>query len=276
MGRNIYTFKGNFEENSGENLEKTLEENSGASLEDIFDRDAGGQAAPQQNYLLMYLLQNRADDFIKRLRNDGNNCYTDILMLYHVAYANRLLLTNVNWVPNFLPVVKKCTAENAKIIEYLESLIKIPENYADVFAKFLKPYAWFFDDEEFEFMLDGSLESLLQKGYREIDCLAYEAGLKFNFDRLKELLDQGADPYAHISGDNPPEGAAQLSHMDVNELYEDADNHVCDRGSFYYICDCWQDGIDGKETTVENELIRDLFLSAGCQLVVNIIKSSSK
>jgi hypothetical protein len=234
--------------------------------------DTAEQSAPQQNYLLMYLLQNRADDFIKRLRNDGNNCYMGILMLYRVAYANKLLLTNDDWLPHCLPEAEKCKAENAKIIEYLESLIKIPENFADDFEKFLKPYAWLYDDEEFKFMLEGSLELLIQKGYREIDCLAYEAGMKFNFERLKELLNQGADPYVHISGDYIAEEAAKLGLNDANVLYDDASDHICDIASHYSICDCWKEGMEGKETTIDNSLIRDLFRSAGCQLVVNIIR----
>jgi hypothetical protein len=122
-------------------------------------------------------------------------------------------------------------------------------------------------------MLDGDLEVLLAKGYREIDCLLYEAGLKFNFKKVKELLSQGANPYAHISGDFTSEEAAKRkTYDDVYSLYSDAYTHACDAGSLYGICYCWETGIQKKDIKVDDDLIRTLFQGAGCQWVVDIIR----
>lgn len=224
------------------------------------------------SHLLMYLLQNRADDFIELFRRQDNGCYWGTLSLYEVAYTNKLLLSDTEWVPGFLPVIEHGRTENRRILEFLESQIKIPENFGKHFAKTLKPFAWFFEDEDFGSMLEGLLPELLEKGYREKDCLLYEAGLKFNFDKLTTLLDQGADPYVRISGlYTPQEAAQQISPDDTYSLYDDVYRHACDCADIYGVGNCWQDGMQGKETEIDNDLLREFFQGAGCQWVTNII-----
>ena len=47
-----------------------------------------------ENLLLLYLLQCRAKDFIKRFEAQSNRCFTGVYSLYRLAYSNYLLLSD--------------------------------------------------------------------------------------------------------------------------------------------------------------------------------------
>ncbi|MBD5238329.1 MAG: hypothetical protein HDS64_00955 [Bacteroidales bacterium] len=227
----------------------------------------------QNNHLLMYLLQNRAGDFIREFEAQDNRCFMGVYSLYRVAYANKIILQDDDWSAGFISVVEKAREENQYILDYLASIIPIPENFIDDFKESLQPFAYFEKDDDFEFMLDGSLEHLEKMGYRKIDCLLYEAGLKFNFKEFERLLSLGANPYVKLSSEYTPDVASKLDivEYDVHSLYEDADCHLSDCVDIYGIGKCWEDGQYGKETIVDQNIIRDLFLAAGCQLVCESI-----
>lgn len=227
----------------------------------------------KNNHLLMYLLQNRADDFIREFEAQDNRCFMGVYSLYRVAYAIKIILQDEDWSAGFLTVVKKARVENQSILDYLASIIPIPENFIDDFKESLQPFAWFDEDEDFEFMLDGSLEHLERMGYRKIDCLLYEAGLKFNFKEFERLLSLGADPYVKLSSEYTPDVASKLDIIafDVYSTYEDAERHYYDCCDIYGIADCWKAGQSGKETIVDQTLVREFFLAAGCRLVCESI-----
>lgn len=113
-------------------------------------------------------------------------------------------------------------------------------------------------------------------GYREIDCLLYAAGLKFNFNEMDKLLAEGANPYIDISSTYPADIALEKDPSDLyNEavcLFDDVSSITCDLESYYGICDCWKDGFYGKETIISSDLIREFFQGAGCQLVFDTIR----
>ena len=227
----------------------------------------------QNNHLLMYLVQNRAGDFIREFEAQDNRCFMGVYSLYRVAYANKIILQDDDWSAGFISVVEKAREENQYILDYLASIIPIPENFIDDFKESLQPFAYFEKDDDFEFMLDGSLEHLEKMGYRKIDCLLYEAGLKFNFKEFEQLLSLGANPYVKLSAEYTPEIASKLDIIafDVYSTYENAQWHLSDCVDIYGIGKCWEDGQYRKETIVDQNLIRDLFLAAGCRLVCESI-----
>ena len=221
----------------------------------------------------MYLLQNRAGDFIREFEAQDNRCFMGVYSLYRVAYANKIILQDDDWSADFISVVEKARGENQYILDYLASIIPIPENFIDDFKESLQPFAWYDKDDDFEFMLDGSLEHLEKMGYRKIDCLLYEAGLKFIFKEFERLLSLGANPYVKISSDYTPDVVSKLeiNEFDVYSLYEDAQCHLYDCCDIYGVGECWSDGQSGKETIVDQILIREFFLAAGCRLVCESI-----
>ena len=228
---------------------------------------------PRNNYILMYLLQNRSEDFIKQFEAQDNRCYMGVYSLYRMAYASKIILQDDDWSAKYIPVIEKARIENRHILDYIASLIPLPENFIDDFKESLQPFAWFDKEDDFEYMLDGALEHLEKMGYRKIDCLLYEAGLKFNFKEFERLLSQGANPYIKLSGEYTPEVASKpdLIAFDVYCTHDDAKRHLYDCCDLYGIFDCWQDGQSGKETIVDQRLIGEFFLASGCQLLCESI-----
>lgn len=226
------------------------------------------------NLLLMYLLQNRAKDFINEFESQNNRCFMGGLSLYKLAFANKILLSDTNWTEEFLPIVDRGRKENQSILSYLERIISISQVFSDDFKKFIKPFAWFPEYFDFETMLDGTLEWFEAMGYRKIDCLVYEAGLKFDFKELDRLLEIGADPYIIISAYNSPSIAQKmdLTLDDAYSLFFDAGRHYSDCISIYGIGKCWEEGMAGKETIISQSLVNEFFLGAGCKLVCEIIQ----
>ncbi|MDE5888278.1 MAG: hypothetical protein K2H46_11920 [Muribaculaceae bacterium] len=234
-----------------------------------------GNEISQNNHLLMYLLQNRSEDFIRQFEAQDNRCFMGVYSLYRMGYANKVIFNGDNWSTHFLPIVENMRRENQRILDYLASIIPIPENFLEDFKESLQPFAWFDKEDDFEFMLDGTLDHIEKMGYRKIDCLLYEAGLKFNFKECERLLASGADPYVKLSAEYSPIIASKLDIIayDVSSLYEDAECHLSDCVDIYGISECWEDGLSGKETIVDSNLIREFFLAAGCQLLCEIIRN---
>lgn len=234
-----------------------------------------GNEITQNNHLLMYLLQNRSEDFIRQFEAQDNRCYMGVYSLYRIGYANKVILDEGDWSTNFLPIVKNVRGENQRILDYIASIIPIPENFLEDFKESLQPFAWFDKEVDFEYMLDGSLVHFEKMGYRKIDCLLYEAGLKFYFKECERLLARGADPYVKLSAEYSPRVASKLDIIayDVHSLYEDAECHLSDCVDIYGIGNCWEDGLSGKETLVDSGLIREFFLAAGCQLLCELIRN---
>lgn len=223
------------------------------------------------NYLLMYIVQNRARNFIRCYEAENNGCCFGIMTLHHVAYANKILLANCECEPELLPIVDEGKAENRQILKYLKSSIKVPMNLGKDFVHIVKQVALFGENDNPYSMFKCSLNELAKMGYREIDCLLYEAGLKFDFERVKELLEQDANPYARISGNYSPQDASGLSVKDADSLYHVVRNGVYNSIYVFGVADCWKDGIEGRETSITIDLLRELFFGAGCQMVLNAI-----
>lgn len=232
-----------------------------------------GDEISQNNHLLMYLLQNRSEDFIRQFEAQDNRCYMGVYSLYRIGYANKVILNEDDWSANFLPIVENVRGENQRILDYIASIIPIPENFLEGFKESLQPFAWFDKKDDFEYMLYGSLDHLEKMGYRKIDCLLYEAGLKFDFKECERLLACGADPYVKLSAEYSPRVASKLdiTAYDVYSLYEDAECHLSDCVNIYGIGNCWENGLSGKETIVDSNLIKEFFLAAGCKLLCELI-----
>jgi hypothetical protein len=241
------------------------------SVENWDCKDDSANESKGNNLLLMYILQSRAEKFIKCFETESNGCCFGILALHHVAYANKILLANSELDPGLLPIVDRCKVENAQILKCLKPSIKVPVNIGKNFVRLVKQVALFDENDDFDSMLKCNINELTKMGYREIDCLLYEAGLKFDFEKVRGLLEQDANPYVRISGHNAPQELSGLSMKDADSLYHIARNGVCNSIRIYGVADCWKDGVEGRETLITSDLLRELFLGAGCQMVLNII-----
>jgi hypothetical protein len=230
----------------------------------------------KNNRLLMYLLQNRSKDFIIRFEALKNKCYFGVLSLYYYAYATKLLLSDIKSDSySSLPLIEKCKSENEQILSYLKSFIKTKTKVIPGFDKIAKEYAPYNEDADLDSIFNGYLNELTQMGYRAIDILLYEAGMKFNYSRMIELLEQGANPFVRISIDYTPQEASQLEIKNVCSLYIDV---LRRRHNCVFLTDVinyWKDGLEGNDTMIYNNVLDELFSGAGCQLVINIIRQKT-
>lgn len=119
----------------------------------------GNETSPN-NHLLMYLLQNRSEDFIRQFEAQNNRCFMGVYSLYRMGYTNKIILDEVDWSDKFKPTAETLRAENHRILDYLASIIPIRENFFENFKESLRPFAWFEKDDNFEYMLDASLDHL--------------------------------------------------------------------------------------------------------------------
>ena len=100
-----------------------------------------------------------------------------------------------------MTVVKSCRMECKKILDYLKTVISIPDTFEAELAVFLKKFSYYEDDEDLDMMLDGSLHELVSLGYREIDCKLYEAGMKLKYSEVKRIIAKRGKSRINISGD---------------------------------------------------------------------------
>lgn len=209
-----------------------------------------------ENLLLLYLLQCRAKDFIKRFEAQSNRCFTGVYSLYRLAYSNYLLLSDDDWNPSCFPVIEQCRKGCREILEYLQTIISIPNSFESDLKQHFKHFAYYDDDEDFEWMLDGSLSQLVSLGYREIDCLLYEAGMKLNYSEVERLLEIGANPDVHISGDfTPTQAKDEDLKYDVYCLTVDLNTCVCDSVELDGIYSYWGNGVRNEIQSIgENDI----------------------
>ena len=225
-----------------------------------------------KNKLLTYLFQCRSKEFIESFRKVKKLSSKEELELYSYCYALDIILTDEAWGKMILPVIEVCRKECKVLIDFFKSEIEIPENYDSIFKEMVrKNYQYYYDDDDFEFMLGGDIEKLKELGYREIDCYLFEAGMKLHFEDTLILLKKGGNPFACISADFSASEIYETEYYDGDSLYEEAFSRVND----LCICDefneLWKNGVKKIDVKIKDTDICGLFMAAGYQLIVNMI-----
>lgn len=222
------------------------------------------------NKLFSYLFQCRSEEFIERFyQNNCASCSQGISNLYACSYALHVILENEMWGEHLRSTIKICRKGCEKILSFLASKTEVPKNYEETFKDFVRSrFQWWDEEDEIEDMLDGDIEKLRERGYREIDCYLYEAGMKLHYDRVVELLKQGANPYVSISADYIA-GEAE-SHESclyekigiiIDDLFFDGVGHIIEKG---------------VKKVDDEELIHWVFQTAAYLIMLNIIDNFEK
>ena len=229
------------------------------------------------NKLLSCLLQCRSEEFIEQFnQNNCVSCSQGISNLYACCYALHVILENEMWGEHLRSTIKICRKGCEKILSFLASKTEVPKNYEETFKDFVRSrFQWWDEEDEIEDMLDGDIEKLRERGYREIDCYLYEAGMKLHYDRVVELLEQGADPYVSISADYIA-GEAESHPDDTYCLWKD----VCLRVENFVICNgvvcILEKGIEKIDADIHKRYICSVFQTAAYQIMGNIIDNFEK
>lgn len=81
------------------------------------------------NLLLLYILQCRSEDFIKRFEEQNNHCLIGVYSLYQLAYSNYLILSDDEWSQSAIPVIEICRKRCKEILVYLKNIIAVPTSF---------------------------------------------------------------------------------------------------------------------------------------------------
>lgn len=224
-----------------------------------------------QNYLILYILQCRAKDFIERFEAQGNRCFAGVYSLYMMAYSNYMLLSDELWRQSCMAVIEPSRKGCQEILNYIQTIIAIPETFETDLRAYLKHYACYDDDDDIDYILDGSLPQLMSLGYREIDCLLYEAGMKLDYAEVERLLELGANPNVRICGDYTVAQAAEAGIYEVYCLGDDVNAKVGDAIGLYGVYVYWESGINGENRVMGKDDLYEFFQGAAYRMMEMII-----
>lgn len=226
------------------------------------------------NKILTYLFQCRSEEFIEYFNQEGNDhCPYFILQLYSSCYALHVILEDeiYGWENHIKPTIEICRKGCSEILSYLATKANITGDYKKKFMDLAKSkYQWYEDDEDFDWMLHGDLETLKSKGYREIDCYLYEAGMKLHYEEVIKLLKQGADPYVFISADYLASEAEEYDY-DTCQLW----NELFLRVEDLFLCEDYgyvlEEGTKKHDVEISMQQIYSVYQAAAYQLMMNLI-----
>lgn len=222
------------------------------------------------NQLMLYILQCRSADFVSCFEAQNNRCYMGVYSLYQLAWANYMNLSSEDWSPSFMKVIEPCRIECREIMDYLKTVITIPQSLDDM-RNFLRHFAYYGNDESLQDMVDCSLSELTAMGYRAIDCELYEAGMKLDYDNVERFLTSGASPDVCISGHLSPFETAETECTAVSCLSVDVNVIVCNTVDLYGIDDYWRAGLKREPQLIRLSDIPVLFRGAAYKLMEEII-----
>lgn len=223
------------------------------------------------NLLILYILQCRAQNFIEQFEAQRNRCFGGVYSLYMMAYSNYLLLSEDLWLQSCMAVIEQCRKGCREILDYLQHIMELPDTFEADLRAYMKRYACYADDDDFDYMLDADLPKLLSLGYRKVDCLLYVAGMKLNYDEVEILLALGADPNVKIYGDYTAAQAAEASIYDVYCVGEEANNRVSDAVDLYGVYGYWESGVNGENKEIGEDDLYYFFQGAAYRLMVMIL-----
>lgn len=221
------------------------------------------------NKLMLYILQCRSADFISYFEAQNNRCFMGVYSLYLLAWANYKILSIDSWTPSFMEVVEPCRVGCLEIINYLRTVVAIPDSLDNI-KKYLKSFASYDDSDGLDLMLEGALSQLTDLGYQEIDCRLYEAGMKLDYDEAEKLIAMGANPDIFISSELS-QSEAENNEYEAYCLSCEVNSRVCDTLDFDEIDRYWISGVKNESQKLRLRDIEALFKGAAYRLMEEVL-----
>jgi hypothetical protein len=224
----------------------------------------------------MYLVQTRADDFIKEFEKEAS-CKTlprryPIESLYLYVYAAKILLDDNDWLKEERwKTILVARANNLRMWKYLLSKGMVPDDYHKRLIEAGLQWAWADETDSYDYVFYASLYDLLRWGARKIDCDLFVAVQKLDFKEAEALLKQGANPKAKIYVEDPasneyPDTLSPLGHAEM--LWYDA-----------YDCQSldvsWEHGIEMIDDEVSDADFMQLIISSTHKLMYELMAKYS-
>jgi hypothetical protein len=226
----------------------------------------------KDNKLLMYLIQNRADDFIKEFEKQAPSKTLPrrypVKSLYLYVYAAKILLDANDWRKDLRKTVSVTRESNLRIWEYLLRKGLVPDDYHERLIEAGLQWTWADETYDYEDVFGAPLDDLLQWGARRIDCDLFVAVQKLDFKETEVLLKQGANPGVEICVEDPanheyPETVSSFFHASV--LWQDA--YACQ-----FLDVIWEHGIKKIDTEIDSADFMQLIQSSTHKLMYELLE----
>lgn len=205
------------------------------------------------------------DDYDKDILNDlfayseisGEYAETFPLPLYLLTKANEIYFRHDDFRDTVMPIVHRNREGIKKLLNYWESKgypIDVPidfEKYRELCAHF-----YFQDDDDWDYLLDGTLSQLIEKGYDENEAKMCMALLTYDKPEIDHQITLGTNPDVWISGDVSPEFCDWKTGMNgLTSAYDSvSDAQICYCNWAY-----WESKSEEKLQPVGYDQIRGLF-----------------
>ncbi len=154
----------------------------------------------------------------------------------------------------------------------MESIITIPDNLDSDFKSIVRQYSYYDSDDDFDRVFDDSLNGLIQKGYREIDCRLYLAGMSLDYEETERLLFQGGNPDKRILGYCSSLDANNMDSFDIQCLSSDVVTRYTDAIDCYDLSKYWESGVKGQDMIVDTSQITNVLEGAAYILMARLIR----
>lgn len=162
-----------------------------------------------QSSLLKSIILGRAKAFAEQLeiclaRNgeSQDDKISQICLL--TAEGMRVLLDDDGWCEEYRPIVAAVKSGIERIWNILLDKGLVPDDIDHQLIEFAQHIGFFPYDDNYEDIFDRPLDAILKKGYRKIDVDLIVAALSLNFDEVRKLLEQGANPDVDVEDDEDP------------------------------------------------------------------------
>lgn len=233
--------------------------------------------------LVSLVIANRADeaitilesnDYDKDILNDlfayseisGEYAETYHLPLYLLTKANETYFKYDDFCDTSMPIVYRNLAGIKKLLHYWKSKgypVDTPidfEKYRELCAHFS-----FGDDDDWDYLLDGTLSQLIEKGYDENEAKMCMALLTYDKSEIDYQIALGTNPDVWISGDVSPEFCDWTVGMNgLTTAYDSvSDAQIC-YGNWIY----WESKLGEKTKPVGFYQIRGLFGAAAYEELI--------
>lgn len=164
---------------------------------------------PEQDSVLKSIILGRAEAFAKQLaaymaRNVETQDHKIPQTWLLTAEGMRVLLDDDGWNEEYRPIVAAVKSGVERIRNILLDKGLIPEGIEHQLIEFAQHIGFFPYDDNYEDIFDRPLDAILKKGYRKIDVDLIVAALSLNFDEVRKLLEQGANPDVDVEDDEDP------------------------------------------------------------------------
>lgn len=164
---------------------------------------------PEQDPVLKSIILGRAEAFAKQLaaymaRNVETQEHKIPQIWLLTAEGMRVLLDDDGWDEECRPIVAAVKSGVERIRNILLDKGLIPKDIEHQLIEFAQHIGFFSYDDNYEDIFDRPLDAILKKGYRKIDVDLIVAALSLNFDEVRKLLEQGANPDVDVEDDEDP------------------------------------------------------------------------